>query len=95
MSLTAFLLTQMTPALKAQIKIDLNQFKDNGSNCNRRSSACRTLTRPYQINPITRLLAEGISFVVVYKTSLRLFKIVEKWDFRLLRKHSYTNWRRF
>jgi len=90
MFLTAFILMQKTLALKAQIKIDLSHFA--------RTMALAaivalplaaidyTLTYPYPINPITRLILEGISFLTVYTISLRLFKIVERGDLELLKK---------
>jgi len=90
MFLTAFILMQKTLALKAQIKIDLSHFT--------RTMALAaivalplaaidyTLTYPYPINPITRLILEGISFLTVYTISLRLFRIVERGDLELLKK---------
>jgi len=44
------------------------------------------LTSPYPVNPITRIVLEGFSFLAIYVVSLRLLKIVQREDFEILRK---------
>ena len=90
MFLTAFILMQKTLALKAQIKIDLSHFAKTMALAAivalPLAAIDYTLTYPYPINPITRLILEGISFLTVYTISLRLFRIVERGDLELLKK---------
>jgi len=90
MFLTVFLLTQKTLASKAQIKINLIHFVKTAALAVVVALPLATLdyalAYQYSINPIIRLILEGIFFLVVYPICLRLFKIVERGDFELLRK---------
>jgi len=90
MFLTGFLLTQKALASKTQIKIGLNHLA--------KATALAAIvalpllaidyafTYPYNINPITRLILEGILFLIIYTISLRLFRIIERADVELLKK---------
>ena len=90
MFLTAFFLTQKTLASKGQIKIDLSHFAKTIALAAIVALALAaldyTLAHLYPINPITRLIVEGVSFLIIYTISLRLFKIVQRGDFELLKK---------
>jgi hypothetical protein len=90
MFLTAFLLTQKILASKAQIKIDLGHFRKTIALAAivalPLAAVDYTLTYLYPINPVIRLILEGIFFLIVYTTCLRLFRIVEKGDLELLSK---------
>jgi O-antigen/teichoic acid export membrane protein len=90
MFLTVFLLTQKTLRSKAQIKIDLSHLaKTTGLSvvvALPLAAIDYTLTYLYAINPVTRLILEGILFLVVYTISLRLFQIVERGELELLKK---------
>jgi len=84
------MLMQKTLASKAQIKIDLSHFAKTMALAAvvalPLAGIDYTLTHLYAINPVTRLILEGISFLTVYTISLRLFKIVERGDLELLKK---------
>jgi len=90
MFLTAFLLTQKILAAKAQIRINLSHFTKTIALAVvvalPLAAVDYTLTYLYATNPITRLILEGISFLVVYTISLRLFKVAQREDFELLKK---------
>ena len=90
MFLTAFLLTQKTLAAKAQIKIDLSHFAKTIALATvvalPLAALDYTFTHPYPVHSIMRLVLEGISFLIIYLISLRLFKVVERGDLELLRK---------
>jgi len=70
MSITAFLLTQKTLAAKAQIRINLSHFTKTIAPAVvvalPLAAVDYTLTYLYATNPITRLILEGISFLLVY-----------------------------
>jgi len=38
------------------------------------------------LDPVTRLILEGIFFLIIYTISLRLFRIVERRDLKLLKE---------
>jgi len=90
MFLTAFLLTQKTLASKARIKIDLSHLKKTIALAVivalPLAALDYALTHLYPINPISRLILEGISFLTIYTILLRLFKTVEREDLELLKK---------
>jgi len=90
MFLTAFLLTQKILASKAQIKMDLSHFAKTMALAAivalPLTALDYALAHLYPINPITRLILEGISFLIIYIVSLRLFKIVGRGDLELLKK---------
>jgi len=90
MLLTAFLLTQKILASKAQIKIDLGHFRKTIALAAvvalPLAAVDYALANPYQINPIIRLILDGIFFLIVYTTCLRLFRMVERRDLELLKK---------
>ena len=85
-----FLLTQKILAAKAQIRINLSHFTKTIALAVvvalPLAAVDYTLTYLYATNPITRLILEGISFLVVYTISLRLFKVAQREDFELLKK---------
>jgi len=88
MFLTVFLLTQKTLASKAQIKINLTHFAKTAALAAvvalPLAAIDYAVAYQYPINPIIRLILEGI-FFLVYTISLRLFTIVE-------RKEEDYNW---
>jgi len=90
MFLTAFLLTQKTLASKAQIKMDFSHFAKTTALAAIVALPLATLdyalTYSHPINPIARLILEGIFFLVVYTILLRLFKIVQRGELELLKK---------
>jgi len=89
MFLTAFLLMQKILASKA-IKIDWSHFRMTIALAAvvalPLAAIDYTLTYPYPVSPIARLILEGIFFLTVYTISLRLFTIVEREDLELLKK---------
>jgi len=90
MFLTAFLLTQKTLASKAKVKIDLSHLAETTALAAIVSLPLAaldyTLAYLYPINPIMRLILEGIFFLIIYTISLRLFRILERRDLELLKK---------
>jgi len=90
MFLTAFILMQKALASRAQIKIDPTHFRKTIALAAivalPLAALDYTLTHPYPVNPITRLILEGIFFLIIYAVSLRIFRIIEVGDFELLRK---------
>jgi len=90
MFLTAFLLMQKILASKAQIRINWSHFAKTTALAAVVALPLAVIdyafTHPYNINPVTRLILEGIIFLTVYVISLRLFKTVERGDFELLKK---------
>jgi len=90
MFLTAFLLTQKILASKAQIKMDLSHFAKTMALAAivalPLAALDYALTYSHPINPIARLILEGIFFLIVYTISLRLFKLVQRGELVLLKK---------
>jgi len=90
MFLTAFLLTRKTLCSKAQVKIDLSHFAKTMALAVivalPLAAADYIFTYLYPINPVARLVLEGVSFLTIYVISLRLFKTIERGDFELLKK---------
>ena len=90
MYMSAFFLTQKALASETQIKIDQSHFTMTMTLAAMVALPLATLdyalTYMSPINTIARFILEGISFLFVYIISLRLFGIVRREDFELLRK---------
>jgi len=86
----AFLLTQKILADKAQIRINSSHFEETIPLAAvvplPLAPIDYTLTYLYAINPVTRLILEGTSFLRTYLISLGLFKVGETGDFEHLKK---------
>jgi len=84
------MLMQKTLASKAQIKIDPTHFRKaialTATVALPLSALDYTFTHAYPINPITRLILEGICFLTVRTVSLRVFRVVERGRLELLKK---------
>jgi len=80
MFLIAFLLTQKTLAAKAQIRINLSHFAKTIALAVVVALPHATLdcvlTYSHRINPITRLILDGISFLIVYIVFFSIFRVV-------------------
>jgi len=87
---TAFALIQKILASKAQIRIDLSHFGKTIALAVivalPLAAVDYALTYLYQISTMTRIILEGISFLIAYTIFSRLFRIIEKRDLELLRK---------
>jgi len=85
-----FVLIQKILASKAQIKVDLSHL---GKTIALAVAVAlplaivdHALTYLYAINTMTRLILEGISFLIAYTFFLRLLRVIEERDLELLRK---------
>jgi len=90
MFLTAFLLMQKTLAERAHARVDLTHLRKTialAATVGLPLAALDyTLTNLHPINPIARLILEGILFLITYAVSLKRLKIVEIGDLDLLKK---------